>query len=129
MKTRYPLSHILWFISCLSITVLLIGCTDQSTSTINTPIATATQETATAIGRIILGYGDHGPVPNLPLWLGKESSGKPVTYTDANGKFILTGLPIGQTIDVVDDHLAFQFIITSSGIIDIGIFEYPLIRP
>ena len=108
--------------------VSLIGCAIQSTST-PTPLATASPDTATAIGRIILGYGDHSPVSNLPLWLGKESHGQPTTYTNANGEFILTGLPIGQVIDVVDDHLAFQFNVTSSGIIDVGTFEYPLIHP
>jgi hypothetical protein len=28
---------------------------------------------ATATGRVILGYGDHSPVGDLPLWIGKES--------------------------------------------------------
>ncbi|HSA99479.1 MAG TPA: hypothetical protein VLE49_02435 [Anaerolineales bacterium] len=129
MKIRYFLSHVLWFVSCLSATILLVGCVVQPTVQATTPLTTATPETATAVGRIILGYGDHSPVPNLPLWLGKESQGQPTTYTDANGKFVLTGLPVGQTIDVVDDHLAFQFNITSSGIVDVGTFEYPLIHP
>lgn len=127
MKTRNALSHKLWFLGCFFILVSLIGCAVQPTAT--TSLATATPETATAIGQIILGYGDRSPVPNLPLWLGKESQGQPTTYTDANGKFVLTGLPVGQTIYVVDDHLAFQFNISSSGIIDVGTFEYPLIHP
>lgn len=100
--------------------VSFIGCTVQLTTARTSP--------ATAIGQIILGYGDHGPVPNLPLWLGKESQGQPTAYTDENGKFVLIGLPVGQTIYVVDDHLAFQFNISSSGIIGVGTFEYPLIH-
>ena len=92
-------------------------------------MASATAGSATARGRIILGYGDRGPVPDLPLWLGKESLGQPVTRTNANGEFTLTGLPIGQIVDVVDDHLAFQIKVTSGGIIDLGTIEYPLIHP
>ena len=84
---------------------------------------------ATARGRIVLGYGDHSPVADLPLWLGKESLGQPVTRTDANGEFTLTGLSIGQVVDVVDDHLAFEFKVTSGGIVDLGTIEYPLIHP
>jgi len=128
MKIRYFPFHVLWFVCYLSVTIL-VGCAVQPTVQATPPLATATSETATAVGQIILGYGDHSPVPNLPLWLGKESQGQPITYTDANGKFVLTGLPVGQTIDVVDDHLAFQFNITSSGIVDVGKFEYPLIHP
>ena len=94
-----------------------------------TAVPAATVGTATARGRIVLGYGDHGAVPGLPLWLGKESRGQPVARTDANGEFSLTGLPIGQVVDVVDDHLAFQIKVTSGGIIDLGTIEYPLIHP
>ncbi len=74
-----------------------------------TPVPTATPGSATARGQVVLGYGDHSPVPDLPLWLGKVS--------------------VGQVVDVVDDHLAFQFKVTSDGIIDLGTIEYPLIHP
>jgi hypothetical protein len=123
MKKRFIATHILLFASWFSITMSLTGCTTQP------PLPSATPQTATAIGRIILGYGDHSPVPDLPLWIGKESHGLPVTRTNEKGEFTLTGLPVGQVIDVVDDHLAFQFQVTSSGIIDVGTFEYPLIHP
>lgn len=119
MKKRHIAIHILLFASWFSVMMSLVGCTIQPTL----------PPTATAIGRIVLGYGDHSPVPNLPLWIGKESRGQPVTRTNENGEFTLTGLPVGQTIDVVDDHLAFQVNVTSSGIIDLGTLEYPLIHP
>ncbi len=125
MKKRYSAIHILLIASCFSIIAPLAGCTPQPTL----PSPSSTPETATAIGRIVLGYGDHGPVPNLPLWIGKESRGLPVTYTNEKGEFTLTGLPVGQVIDVVDDHLAFQFKVTSSGLNEVGTFEYPLIHP
>ena len=125
MKKRYAASRILLLASCFSIAVSLAGCTAWPT----TLPPTATPETATAIGRIVLGYGDHSPVPNLPLWIGKESIGPPVARTDEKGEFTLTDLPVGQVINVVDDHLAFQFKVESSGIIDVGTFEYPLIHP
>jgi hypothetical protein len=81
------------------------------------------------MGRIVLGYGDHSPVAGLPLWLGRESHGEPVARTNSRGEFTLTGLPVGQVIDVVDDHLFFKINVTSSGIIDLGTLEYPLVHP
>jgi hypothetical protein len=138
MKQRTSLSRILLFGSCFWFIVSLIGCATQptstppvllATSTAPIPPATATPNTATAIGRIVLGYGDHSPVAGLPLWLGRESHGEPVTRTNAKGEFTLTGLPVGQVIDVADDHLFFQINVTSSGIIDLGTLEYPLIHP
>ena len=138
MKQRYALSTILLFGSCFCFILSLAGCATQPTSTAPVPLetstshlppATATPNTATAIGRIVLGYGDHSPVAGLPLWLGRESHGEPVTRTNARGEFTLTGLPVGQVIDVVDDHLFFQIKVTSNGIIDLGTLEYPLIHP
>ena len=129
MKQRYIPSHMLGLFIWFCIIVSFIGCTMQSTSTPPTPVLHTTPDTATAIGRIILGYGDYSPVPNLPLWLGKESIGEPVTHTNANGEFILSGLPVGQVINVVDDHLFFQINVTSSGIINLGTIEYPLMHP
>ncbi len=38
-----------------------------------TAVPTATVVGATARGRIVPEYGDHSPVPDLALWLGKES--------------------------------------------------------
>lgn len=83
----------------------------------------------TVIGRVVLGYGSHSPVADLPLWIGKESQGEPTTRTKANGEFTLTNFPVGQVVDVVNNHLAFQVPITSSGTIDLGILKYPLIHP
>lgn len=129
MKPRYTLAHNLLIASCSWIIFSLTSCTIQPPSTIPISTATSTPNTATVIGRIVLGYGDHSPVPDLPLWLGKESNGEPVTRTNANGEFTLTGLPVGEVLDVVDDHLFFQINITSGGIIDLGTLEYPLIHP
>lgn len=120
MKNKLVMVCILFFAS-----MVLVGCASQSTL----PTPTTTPETATVIGRIILGYGDHSPVPNLPLWIGKESIGEPIAHTNDNGEFTLTGLPVGQVIDIVDDHLFFQVNVTFSGIIDLGTIEYPLIHP
>ncbi len=117
--------RILLFAGAVCIVLFLAGCTAQPAS----PQPASSAETATAIGRIVLGYGDHSPVPNLPLWIGKESRGEPAARTNENGEFTLAGLPVGQVIDVVDDHLAFQIDVTSSGIIDLGTLEYPLIHP
>ncbi len=91
--------------------------------------ATPAARTATAIGRIVLGYGDYSPVADLPLWLGTESLGQPVARTNADGQFTLTNLPVGQVVDVTDDHLTFHIDVTSTGTIDAGTFEYPLIHP
>ncbi len=85
--------------------------------------------TATVIGKIILGYEDHRPVADLPLWLGLESHGQPAARTNASGEFILTGLPVGETVDVVDDHLSFRVLVSHSGLIHVGTIEYPLIHP
>lgn len=115
----------LWFMSLFLAIIASSSCTSQVTL----PSPTRTSETATVVGRIVLGYGDHSPVPNLPLWIGKESVGQPAVYTDENGEFTLTGLPVGQVVDIVDDHLSFQVDIQSSGVRDLGTIEYPLIHP
>jgi hypothetical protein len=94
-----------------------------------TEIPTDTVYGATVTGRVVLGYGSHSPVSDLPLWVGKESQGEPTTRTRANGEFILTDLPIGQVVDVVNSHLAFRVPITSGGTMDIGTLKYPLIHP
>jgi hypothetical protein len=125
MKRRSAVTSIL-FISCVC-AMVLFGCAPQPNLTPPTPLPAPGG--ATAIGRIVLGYGDHSPVAGLPLWLGKESRGQPVTRTNANGEFTLANLPVGQVIDVVDDHLTFQIVVTSGGIIDLGMIEYPLIHP
>ena len=84
---------------------------------------------ATVVGRVVEGYGRHRPISSLPLWPGKESSGEPLTTTDANGQFELTNLPVGQTIYVNGSHLTFQMMITSHQTVDLGILKYPLIHP
>ena len=71
------------------------------------PSTIAKAKIATIIGGIGFGYGDHSPVTNLPLWIGKESVGQPAVYTDENGEFTLTGLLVGQVVDIMDDHLFF----------------------
>ncbi len=103
------------------------GCVPRPASPSPTPTTGANG--ATVIGRIILGYGDHRPVADLPLWLGTESRGEPVTRTNAAGEFVLTNLPVGQIVNVVDDHLFFQVFTASSGITDVGTLEYPLVHP
>lgn len=80
-------------------------------------------------GQVILGYGDHRPVGGLPLWIGKESSGKPATQTADEGYFALTQLPTGP-VDIVDDHLAFQVTIPGERTsVYPGQLKYPLIHP
>jgi len=84
---------------------------------------------ATVTGRVVLGYGDHGPVSDLPLWVGQGSNGEPMTRTSADGSFQLMGLPT-DLVDVVDSHLAFQVPISSPGEhVDLGLLKYPLIHP
>ena len=125
MKRRSPRVSVLLAVTFCA--ALLVGCAARPTPTPVLPPATASG--ATVIGRIVLGYGDHSPVADLPLWVGKESQGQPATRTNANGEFTLTNLPIGRVIDVVDDHLTFQVDTTPGGIIDVGTLEYPLIHP
>jgi hypothetical protein len=84
---------------------------------------------ATATGRVILGYADHSPVSDLPLWIGKESLGEPVTRTDATGAFTLLNLTAGL-VDVTNSHLAFQVPVSSAEAkINLGLLKYPLIHP
>jgi hypothetical protein len=127
-------------LAVLFCTAFLDGCTSRSVDRRPTPAqkpppsltivpASQTAGFATVIGRIVLGYADHSPVADLPLWLGTESHGQPVARTNAQGEFILKGLPVGQVINVVDDHLTFQVSITSAGTLDLGTLEYPLIHP
>jgi hypothetical protein len=83
----------------------------------------------TVTGRVVLGYGNHSPVEDLPLWIGTQSQGEPTTRTSADGEFTLIDLPIG-TVNIVDDHLTFQVPVTSSGErIDLGLLKYPLMHP
>jgi len=98
----------------------LIGCSSASTE--NT-------ESVTITGQVILGFGSHDPVAELPLWIGLESKGEPVTKTNEDGTFILTDLPVDQTIYVVDSHLDFEVPPTSGGEVDLGLLKYPLIHP
>ncbi len=93
------------------------------------PPTAAPADNVTVTGRIVLGYADHSPVADLPLWLGTESLGPPITRTDASGVFTLTGQAVRQVVNVVDDHLTFQFTITQAGKFDAGTFYYPLIHP
>ncbi len=109
--------------------LLLMGCNPPGTTRLYPTSSPVAADTATLTGRIVLGYGDHRPVADLPLWIGLESRGQPVTRTNANGEFTLSGLPVGETVDVVDDHLSFQVRITHPGLIDLGTLEYPLVHP
>ncbi len=85
--------------------------------------------TASATGKVIAGYGAHGTIAGLPLWVGNESSGSASAYTDANGEFSLQNLPVGLS-DVTGNHLRFQVPITSTNSkINLGILKYPLIHP
>lgn len=103
--------------------------TARSDSTPLPPTPTAAGNGATVVGRVVLGYGNHQPVGNLPLWVGRESQGEPATRTNADGEFALTNLPTGL-VDVVDNHLAFQVPVSSLGAkIDLGVLKYPLIHP
>jgi hypothetical protein len=101
----------------------------QTNATPSLVESTQTPDALTVTGKIILGYGDHSPVADLPLWIGEESQGQPIAQTNRDGEFMLKNLSIGQTIDVVDDHLTFQVYKTSSGTIDLGLLKYPLIHP
>lgn len=97
-----------------------------------TPTPTATlkdDSSATVVGRVIKGYGDHQPVSGLPLWIGAESNGVPDARTDENGEFILSGLPIGERVEVVNSHLSFHIPESQKGTTDIGTLKYPLIHP
>jgi hypothetical protein len=115
--------------------LLLVSCsaeTGPAQNVISMPLPvspTVAVNGAVAVGRVVQGYGSHGPVAGLPLWIGTESRGDPTTWTDADGEFVLTGLPTGL-VDVVDSHLTFQIQVDSPGeSIDLGTLKYPLIHP
>lgn len=102
---------------------------------ITPPVETATLAStdspsgAMISGQIIAGYGDHRPFSELPLRIRQKNSEAWDTYTDGNGYFTLTNLPLGQ-VDIDDGHLTFQVTITStSQIINLGKLRYPLIHP
>ncbi len=84
---------------------------------------------ATITGQVITGYGDHQPVSGLPLRIRQKDDESWDTYTDGNGSFTLTNLPVGR-VDVDDDHLSFQVTLDSPGqSINLGKLKYPLIHP
>lgn len=84
---------------------------------------------ATLTGQVIAGYGNHQPISGLPLRVRQKGDGGREAYTDANGNFTLTDLPVGGVI-VEDDHLTFQVTIDSpSQPINLGKLRYPLIHP
>jgi hypothetical protein len=84
---------------------------------------------ATLTGQVIAGYGNHQPISGLPLRVRQKGDGGWDTYTDGNGQFTLTDLPVGDVI-VEDDHLIFQVTIDSpTQSIDLGKLKYPLIHP
>jgi hypothetical protein len=91
--------------------------------------APVSQQSGTATGRVILGFGEHSPVTDLPLWIGTESQGEPATRTTGDGEFTLTDLPAGL-VDVVDSHLAFQVAVSSTNAtVELGLLKYPLFHP
>jgi hypothetical protein len=84
---------------------------------------------ATATGRVIAGYGQHGPVSDLPLWVGDEPDEEIKRRTDENGNFSLTGLQSGL-IRVRNSHLEFEVPVTAmTDTLDLGLLKYPLIHP
>lgn len=84
---------------------------------------------ATATGRVIAGYGQHGPVSDLPLWVGDEPDEEIKRRTDENGNFSLTGLQPGL-IRVRNSHLEFEVPVTAmTDTLDVGLLKYPLIHP
>ncbi len=94
-------------------------------NTLNQPVKSG----ATLTGQVIAGYGDHQPISGLPLHVRQKGDGNWDTYTDGNGNFTLTGLPVGRVF-VEDDHLIFRVTIDSpSQSVDLGKLKYPLIHP
>ncbi len=84
---------------------------------------------ATVTGRIIVGYGSHGPLSDLPLWVGNEPDEEIKRRTAANGTFTLSGLQPGLT-RIRNSHLAFEVPVTAiTDTIDLGLLKYPLIHP
>lgn len=83
----------------------------------------------TVVGRVVEGYGDHQPIPGLPLWLGQTSSGDPVAETDSEGRFELRNLPVDRMITVNSSHLDFRVTLTSAQTVDLGTLKYPLTHP
>ncbi|MEW5960817.1 MAG: hypothetical protein AB1801_24090, partial [Chloroflexota bacterium] len=84
---------------------------------------------ATATGRVIAGYGQHGPVSDLPLWVGNEPDEEIKRRTAADGAFTLTGLQSGL-IRVRNSHLDFEVPVTAmTATIELGLLKYPLIHP
>ncbi len=84
---------------------------------------------ATITGQVITGFGDHRPFAGLPLRIRQKNNNDWDTYTDGDGFFTLTNLPLGR-VDIDDSHLFFQVSITStSHVMDLGKLRYPLIHP
>lgn len=84
---------------------------------------------ATATGRVILGFGKHLPVGDLPLWVGNEPDEEIKRRTAADGTFTLTGLQPGL-IRVRNSHLEFEVPVTTlTETLDLGLLKYPLIHP
>ncbi len=85
---------------------------------------------ASVTGQVIAGYGDHRPVPNLPLRIrqqGNDHWGD--TYTDGEGFFTLTHVPVGH-VYIDDDHLTFHLTIDSpTQSINLGKLKYLLLHP
>jgi hypothetical protein len=85
---------------------------------------------ATAVGRIVEGYGAHGPV-NAALQIRRSpASAAAVAITQGDdGRFELSGLPVGQT-DVDAWYLSFVVPVTRTGVVvDLGVLKFPLIHP
>lgn len=84
---------------------------------------------ATATGRVILGFGEHLPVADLPLWVGDEPDEEIKRRTVADGTFTLTGLQPGL-IRVRNSHLEFEVPVTViTETLELGLLKYPLIHP
>ena len=85
----------------------------------------ADQANATITGQVIAGFGAHRPIPNLLLRIGQKEDDN-YTYTDKDGYFTLSNLPVGL-VDIDNSHLSFQVTIAAtSQFIDLGKLKYPL---
>lgn len=136
-------SRAIRFILSTATLLVAVACVpDSMSTTTSTPLSDAstphtastidldvTPPGATVTGRVVLGYGSHRPVGDLPLRVGKESRGQWDTYTDGDGYFVLTGVPTGL-VDIVNNHLSFQIPTSTTGqLVDLGILKYPLVHP
>lgn len=95
--------------------------------------ASAADCTGSVVGRLILGYGNRGPVAGVRITMdgvpdGPDGPSGPL-HTGADGSFRVDGIPLGWHNGAAD-HAQFAFDVSACGqTVDVGEVEYPLMHP